>query len=453
MTTLGRRKRNFKDLKREVIDESLCTHCGNCVGVCAVSCLDIWSDRQRCEPQEVANTCTDCELCYRTCPGAEFDFGAFRAKLHGSKSNSRIGIIRRAYLGHAQGKVIRRSGASGGVITALLVSLLRNGDIDGAVVVDAIPGRPWLFSPKIATTEEEIIAAAKSKYVLVPSNVILQQTKRFRGRLAFVGLPCEIEALQKTQDVAPSLVKNIILLIGLYCGSNLYYEATCSLLKRFGIEDYAQIASLQYRDGTWPGNFQVDLVNGQSFSISKDAFNYLTFFYCPERCMLCADPMSEFADISVGDGWAYEKNGEQGWSVVLTRTEAGQNYLDQACSNGLLHLEEISEYQVVQMHSHTLSNKKVGSFIRMQYRQLRGLRVPDYGLEPPTAGLSRWMAELIVIAVMWICSWHISKKLIDHVPLSVLDSAMSRVRNGWRWLTRRRITSKAGWNKELQHEC
>ena len=268
-----------------------------------------------------------------------------------------------------------------------------------------------------------------------------------------MGLPCEIEALRKTQAVAPSLVQNIILLIGLYCGSNLFYEATCSLLKRFGIQDYAQITSLQYRDGTWPGNLRVDLVGGQSFSMSKDAFNYLTFFYCPERCMICADPMSEFADISVGDGWAYENVDEQGWSVVLTRTETGQNYLDKAWSNGLLHLEEITEYQVAQMHSHTLSNKKVGSFVRMQYRHLRGLRVPDYGLEPPAVGLPRWTVELIVMVAIWICSWHISKNLIDHIPLSVLDFAMSRVRNGWRWVTGSRIVLKAGWNRELQDEC
>ena len=47
--------------------------------------------------------------------------------------------------------------------------------------------------------------------------------------------------------------------------------------------------------------------------------------YRPYRCHLCPDGTGEFADISCGDPWYRDiKEGEQGHSLVLVRTERGR---------------------------------------------------------------------------------------------------------------------------------
>ena len=431
----------FDDLKKDVIATGLCTHCGLCIDACPMDAIGISGHLEGRFPILVGD-CSECSICYHICPGREVDFNEFRnlSVFEGSGSSNYIGRYRGIYLGYAKSYMVRERASSGGIITALLLHLLNRGEIDGAVVVAPKPDKPWLFQAKIAETPEEILQSAGSKYVVTPVNLGIDKITKYEGRLAFVGLPCQIHALRKMETKYPRKLESVKYIIGLYCGDTLYSDATASLLARFGIKDYNQIESLGYRDGTWPGNFSVRLKNGTSHSISKFTFNYLSFFYSVGRCKLCIDLTAEFADISVGDGWKYEgSKPNSGWSVVISRTERGQELIQSAIKEGAIYLEEISEQDAVEMHSHGLNNKKEGSFIRIEHRQKKGLPIPDYHLEPAKVSFMRKTCEKFVLIFLRLCSLNISKKIINKVPIFLLERVLYLVRKGWMKLTRRKI--------------
>lgn len=422
---------NFQQLREEIIEVGLCVHCGTCAGVCPLSSVEMHEPLERCLPV-LAGPCNDCGLCYWACPGREVPFPTLNRQIFGDENPPAIGFYRRTFLAHAADLEVRLTGGSGGVVTALLVEALRAGRADGAVVVGSNPVRPWMPQVRIATDEMAIRAAAQSKYVIAPVNAILQEARSFPGRLIVVALPCQVHGLRKLQGIEPALVRNIACIVGLYCGNTLYFEATRSLLRRLGVHDYRAIRRLQYRAGAWPGGFEVELKSGRRLTVRKSAFNYLTPFYTVERCWLCIDLCNELADISVGDGWAREGTGPDGWSVVIVRTDRGQALLEMARKS--LVLEEIAPENVARMHAHGLSNKKAGAFLRMRYLGRRR-PVPGYGLNPPRATLARRAFEWLNLVVLRLCSFRISKLMVNHIPLPVLDVALTSLRRLWRMAT------------------
>lgn len=52
--------------------------------------------------------------------------------------------------------------------------------------------------------------------------------------------------------------------------------------------------------------------------------------------------------------------------------------------------------EALAMHGHMLDFKKRGSFIRIQWRKLRGLPAPAYGYAPAHIPLSRYGVEIVI---------------------------------------------------------
>ena len=432
--------RIFDRLNNEIIERDLCVHCGMCVGVCDTKRFIIRSDYNRCKPTLLKRgplNAKDCALAYAACPGKRVNFPKLYKDSFGKIPQSPLGSFKNIYLGYSTNANIRERGASGGVVTELLLFLIREKQVNGAVVAASNFSASPFFETRIVETEEEIIKAAQSKYVLVPTNSIWGEIRRYPGKLGYVGLPCQVHALKKLAEIRPSYTENIGYIVGPYCGNNLYFEATKRVLGRFGIEDYRSIQSLEYRAGEWPGKFEVALKDGRSFSIPKFAFNYLSFFYTPQRCHLCIDLTNEFADISLGDGWAYEKREPGlGWSVIITRTDRGQELIHAAREAGVVFLEEIDEKAAINMHSHGLDNKRVGALIRMEHRSRRGLSTPDYYMQYSKATLGRRTREIISLFILWLCSFEVSERLVHKVPISVLHKVLHNIREIWMKRTR-----------------
>ena len=419
---------SFEKLKETVIDRSLCTHCGTCVGICPEGSLAIHDPLGKCIPVLVKD-CSKCGRCLEICPGGGIDFSQFNKEIFGKTSSSSLGNFLKLYMAHAMDKEIRIRASSGGVVTALLLHLLEKGEIDGAVVLDEDKSSPWMPKVKIAHNKEEILSATQSKYVLSPINTILKEIRGKDKRFAIVALPCQVHGLRKLQGVDSEFKQKVKYIIGLYCGNTLYFQAVKSLLDRFKIKDLSALQSVKYREGKWPGNFQVKLKDGRMFRVDKFTFNYLSFFYTVPRCLWCVDLANELSDVSVGDGWLYkDKRGDLGWSVLICRTSKGEKIVESAQKNGILDIEKISEQEALDMHSHLLDYKKTGALLRIERRKDRGFAVPYYGLVALPSTLKRKLLECFLDYILWISLLPLSAKIINRLPLPLLRIVLHKGR-------------------------
>ena len=418
-------------LFERVIDRGLCTRCGTCVGACPTDNIHIADPLGLSLPVRYDN-CISCGLCLEGCPGERVDFITLESGALGdTPSHPYLGITKGAYLSYAKDPGIRRAGASGGVATALQLFLLRENRIKGSVLYTGRHSEPWRGEGRIIEDEDGIAAAAQSRYHLSPMNTVLGELSSKSGRYAYVGLPCHVHGLRKLQAAGWKTEADIGPVIGIYCGNNLYFEATRVVLRKLGFGKLDDIVSLSYREGKWPGDFSATDNNGATRSISKLDFNQTIPFYVNHRCLTCIDLTNELSDISVGDGWAKEDESEEGWSVILSRSEEGEKIVREAAEAGFIHIESISLEAAAEMHSHAFDLKKKGAFIRLDLWKSWGRAVPVYDRDPSPQKLSRKIAEVFVSSQFIICSSGVGRALFRLLPLGAVGSFFRCLRKIW----------------------
>ncbi|MHC1611577.1 MAG: coenzyme F420 hydrogenase/dehydrogenase beta subunit N-terminal domain-containing protein [Candidatus Methanospirareceae archaeon] len=185
----------YDELESEVIEGGLCTYCGACVASCPLGHLK-WIDGRPKRPEKKA-ACEDCEVCYHACYRTEFEKGPIEEEIFGrrGKEDEDIGIYRRVVAARATDESILEKAQDGGVATAILVYMLEEKLIDGAMLTDR--GREeddWIPFPKVAKSKEEIISAAGTKYGVSP-NLMMVRTAvvdEVFDNLCIVGLPCHV---------------------------------------------------------------------------------------------------------------------------------------------------------------------------------------------------------------------------------------------------------------------
>jgi coenzyme F420 hydrogenase subunit beta len=424
----------WQELIRDVVETNLCTRCGTCVGVCPSGVFEFLAIDEACLPAAVRpEACTGCGLCIRACPGKRVSFAKVRSAAGYAPIQSKeLGPIRRIRTAHARDPALRSAGASGGVVTAVLCDLLKRGEITGAIVLDSHPDAPWRPWPRIARTREEIVHAAQSKYCLTPTNVAIKEIDPDRDRVAIVALPCQIHAIRTLECLGHPAVKGVSLIIGLYCGNQLYFGATRSFLRRHGVRDLSEVAEIRYRDGLWPGNVRCILQDGRSFTRPKFQFNHLISFYAVERCLLCADLASEGADFSVADAWNEEYGAGHGSSLVVSRTELGESIVSDHVARGVIVAGEIELEQALAMHAHGLDLKKTGALLRIQSLKQHGRPAPQYDLPEPNPPISRQLAEVLVSAHFRLLRTRPARWILDRIPFGLIGRAYVGARSVWK---------------------
>lgn len=427
----------FARLQAEVIRPGLCTHCGTCVGVSAGG-LTLAQTAEGPLPVATGLGRACPEIGYLACPGKGLDYPALARHVFGSiPQNWLAGAVRSAYLGFAQTPEIRRRAASGGVITQTLVYLLEQGLVQGAVVVRQGAPKPWLAEPIIARTVEEVMSASQSVYAPVPVNTLLAAMADFPGRLAYVGLPDQVAALRRLQQLGHPGALKVDYVLGPYVGTNLYTAAIASYLRSNGVKSLEEVTELRYREGEWPGYLQVKLRSGRVLRTEKFYYNYLIPFYVTRNTLYAVDFTNELTDISVGDAWHPRLEAQRGgYSVVLARTERGEQLLHTLQAQGKVALAAIELDEALAMHGHMLDFKKRGSFIRIQWRAARGLPAPDYGYAPVRIPPSRYLVEVVISTIFAVGRTRLARWAVERVPIAVLGPLFNTARIRWKQLSK-----------------
>lgn len=413
----------------------LCNRCGTCVGL-SDGAIVFENKVGAYLPKFVKPISeTKADELWEACSGKFFNFPEYRKSIFGEQTpfHDYTGAFRSISIGHATNELVRRTAASGGILSQILIWLLEKKHIDGAVVLRMSETEPWFTEPFIAITKEEILEAAQSKYIISSVNEILPQIADFKGTLAYVGLPGQIQSIRKLQKMQHPSVKNIKYILGPFYGNTLHFSSIKSFLRSYGEKDYRQIRKLYFRYGEWPGNMRIELSTGRIIELAKFHANYLIPFHILKNSLLCTDLSNEYADISGGDAWApvYEERGK-GFSMVLGRSETGQQVLDEMQNEGQLELNPIALENAIEMHSHGYDLKKRGTFIRMQFRNWLGLPNPDFGYTIKGFSLGRYLMEFIIDALFILAGTRLARAIVEKIPPKQVGQVFEKTRTLWK---------------------
>ena len=425
----------------------LCNRCGSCVGLSGGSI--VFKDREgRYLPEQIGevNEATAARM-WTACSGKDFSFPEHNSHFYPDAPHFHeyAGSYQNIYIGYALDEKVRRNAASGGIISAVLIYLLEKGKIDGVVTLRMSHEKPWLSEPFIATTTEEILEAAQSKYTISSVNEILPEIEKFEGTLAYVGIPPQVQSIRKLQKNNDPAVSNIKYIFGPFYGNTLYFSSVKSFLKTYGEKEYTRVKKLYFRYGEWPGNMRIELNSGRVIELKKFHANYLIPFHVLKNSLYCTDFTNEFTDISGGDAWApvYEERGK-GFSMILTRTPAGQQILDDMVEEGRLSVNPITQEEAIKMHSHGYDFKKRGSFIRIKFRKLSGKNIPDYGYKISGFGISRYLMEMVISSMFILMSTRPARWAVEQFSPKFIGKLFENARTTWKSSTKKIKRQKLG---------
>lgn len=338
----------------------------------------------------------------------------------GRDYRSFLGSIRKSYLAYAKDESIRGKTASGGVVSALLIQLLKEKFIDGALVCRSkIENCGIGYEVFIAKNRREILSCATSKYFDIPMLEGVEKIRKFKGRVAVVGLPCQIKAITKLMERDPILRRKIVLKIGLFCGHVSDKELMERVLKRKGIF-LKDMKELYFRLGHWRGETRVLLKDGKwrVFPFNHFGLYQNLFFFSKERCFHCYDHTSELADISCGDAWLWElKNKKMKYSVVCCRNEKVDEVIDGMIKYGVLHVEEIPQKKVFESQRRScIFQKSINA--RADVGRIFGMKIDKHS-DAPAPRLHDYLSNLIALAGYKITTSNLGKDIVFSVPRRV----------------------------------
>jgi coenzyme F420 hydrogenase subunit beta len=305
----------FWDLEKAVIDADRCVQCGVCVAACPTDSIGIGDD----DLPKLVKMCTGCSLCWDFCPRGGLQYET-TWKITGNgeaRTIEGIGHVKESYTARVDPMI--EGAQDGGFVSALLISLLEAGEIDGALIARESVSERWKGEAFLARTPEEVRECAGSFY----NQTLALGHADFKGynlppnpRIAVVGTPCEIEGIKAMQarpwTWGSSRVEAITLTIALLCTKSFNYEKL-------------MLEEIRDKRGVDLDNVgRVDVIRGKMIVQDLDGemiveepvrdFHGAALKGCDE----CADFMGHAADISVGSVGSAD-----GYSSVLIRSEEG----------------------------------------------------------------------------------------------------------------------------------
>jgi coenzyme F420 hydrogenase subunit beta len=341
-----------------------------------------------------------------------FDFKKHRALFKDSKYNYFIGNYKELLLARSADTGILRTSTSGGVTTSILLHCLQNRLIDGAIIVVDNPKDPVNTKCIIAHNKKEILTRSRSRYHLIPLVEIISKIENEK-KLAFVGLPCHIQAVRRLQEIGNKKSKAISLLIGLYCGQNQSIKLTKFMLNNLKINP-KDVRKLAYRGPKWSGGFNVK-TDDRSLEFSKELCDFTNYMFIPKRCIICYDFTGEFSDISLGDAWS-KKPSEYGWNEVIVRSKQGSDIIKEMVKNNAICIEDISLKTILSSHRGNFASKKKGISVRIKKLRL----YPEYNEQFLKMNKKERIFQCAFLNFILIMHSKLLRKLFEKIPLTVL---------------------------------
>jgi len=375
-------KSRFTDVS-DVVKWRLCLGCGACEYACPEKKIKLINFIDQGIRPVVLPTgdCSGCSDCVTVCPGVGVSHDPMMKTAEGviNMLTEGWGPVLEIWEGHATDKVIRFDGSSGGLASALALYCIENEGMRGVVHVGNDSEEQYKNKSTFSRTRDDILATTGSRYSPASPCDLFQAIEDAEGACVFIGKPCDLEGLRKTQSIRPGLSKNIGVAIGIFCAGTPSTQGTVDLLAKYGIS-HEDVEELRYRGRGWPGSFSVRLKSDSEWlelATYEEAWGFLQA-YRPYRCHVCPDGTSEFADISCGDPWYRSIDADEpGKSLVLVRSEKGREIVKGAIKAGYIQLTPV-EPEILERSQKELLRKRGAIWGRVTTMKTLGIPAPHF---------------------------------------------------------------------------
>lgn len=295
----------YSALESDVIFNDLCCGCGACETVCPEDVIEVN------EFPKLVGKCSNCGYCVIQCPRSFFPTKKVEVDLFGE-----TGDIVGKYESLTAAKS-RTKGQDGGVVTALVKYLFDNKLIDGAIISAVDDKTPWKPSPMLVTKAADVNKGAGSRYSVSPNVSVLKEAhKKGLKNLAFVGVPCQTQAIRKLQAYPVgdidygSIVKYNI---GIFCKANFLYEMLEKVVSKKYKVNLKKVSKMDIKGknlNVYHGKKQTDVP-------LKEIHEYQM-----AGCSVCTNFAARLADFSIGS-----VGSPAGYSTVIARTKEAKKII------------------------------------------------------------------------------------------------------------------------------
>ena len=323
----------WKELYAEVITTGLCTGCAGCVVTCPHDVIGYEHEEGKYIPfhleEELGfDNCIHgekgCTTCTRACPRFRAWEPAADMHLYGRlrEPDEMAGIWRQLLLTKAADDTVNEVGQDGGFVSAMLLWLMKNDYIDGALVSGVEADDAWKAKPVLARTPEDVMATAGSRYTYCANPLALREAKEAGlNRLALVGMGCQTSSPPTMWDrKAGKVSKPFHFTIGLLCSKTFDDAIFPELFEaKYGLKKQDMVKM------NIKGAFQIWMKDGSFHEIDLKECHQWT----REGCKTCPDFAAEHADISTGG-----IGEDNAWTLCIVRTELGEEVMNRMIADG-----------------------------------------------------------------------------------------------------------------------
>jgi coenzyme F420 hydrogenase subunit beta len=322
-------KLSFEEsLLEKVVLKENCMGCGACVVVCPYNCLEYLKEKPK-----LAKKCEVCGICPRVCPRFELTLPALEKLVFGRerKPEEDFGVYQSLLLAQSTDKRILSTCQDGGAVTTVISFAMKEKIIDGALLSGISTDKPFYPLPVLAITREQVLECAGTRYTYSPNLLAIREAlEQKRQSLAFVGTPCQIQAIRKMEAAKlKKYTSRIKFTVGLMCTESFTYEG----LMEKHVQQTLGINLHDIKKMNIKGKVIVTTNSGEEKAISLAEAKK----YTRQGCLSCTDFSAELADLSVGG------LGLNNWTFVVIRTELGGKIFWDAKKAGLIKTRAVEE--------------------------------------------------------------------------------------------------------------